>query len=231
MRHGSLCLLLGLASLGLAPLQGGWVWLLAWLAVDFVLLGVADLGAGPRVLGESADGRLPLWSKPLFGPYLVCSTVLWFVETKLSGEHPYDEVAPGLFVGRRLLTHELPDGIVNWVDLTAEFADAGGSSTLPVRLSADARRRAAGRVRDLRRPRGAAERRDRPPLCPGPRPVCLVRAAVAGSPRRRGRSGQRACRAPTGPPAGAAVCVPATLRRSHAGTAQSGSASRLSRSG
>ena len=42
----------------------------------------------------------------------------------MSRENPFDKVEAGLILGRRLLASELPDGVVNCVDLTAEFEES-----------------------------------------------------------------------------------------------------------
>jgi protein-tyrosine phosphatase len=100
----------------------GACWLLLWPAVSFLALAAAYAGLGPRVFGKRLDGSLAPWAVLLLLPYLALSWLVWHVQRRLSREDPCNEVAPGLWLGRRPFAHELPAGVLLVVDVTAEFA-------------------------------------------------------------------------------------------------------------
>lgn len=102
---------------------GSWGFLLLWLGLDFIVLGIAHLRGAHRVFGKRADGTLPLWSWILFFPLLAYTTVVWHLIRLLSRESRTNRISEQLVVGRRLLPGEMPDAFANYVDLTAEFQE------------------------------------------------------------------------------------------------------------
>ena len=70
----------------------------------------------------SADGRIAWWALILLLPYLLMAWTVWRAIRLFSREACCDEVAPGVWVGRRPLVRDLPANISLIVDLTAEFA-------------------------------------------------------------------------------------------------------------
>ncbi|HVY61715.1 MAG TPA: hypothetical protein VHF22_08680 [Planctomycetota bacterium] len=142
-RVGFAMLALGVGLLSAGAQLGGIWWLLAWPAAAFALVANAYFALGPRVLGKRADGTIPPWRVlPLF-PYFALAWGVWHLKRVLELENPWDEVAPGLFLGRRVYGPELPTGTGLVVDLTAEFVE-------PAEV------RAAGRYRCLATLDGAA---------------------------------------------------------------------------
>jgi protein-tyrosine phosphatase len=125
MRFACFFALLAAGCVGSAWLDGGAAWLLLWPAASCagVALALAYAGLGPCLLGKRRDGRLAGWAIGLFLPYLVPTWLLWYVQRLLTREPACTEVQPGLWLGRRLLPHELPPGIGLVVDLTAEFCE------------------------------------------------------------------------------------------------------------
>lgn len=123
MTFGLLQIVLGVMLIGAGPVLGGPTWALAWPGVSVIVVGVGYLGLGPRVFGKSAaNGRLRPWVVVAIFPYFAVAWSLWQLKSRLFGERPHDEVAPGIFVGRRPLgPHELPAGAKVVVDLTSEF--------------------------------------------------------------------------------------------------------------
>jgi hypothetical protein len=128
-------LLVGAAQAALAAVHAptlgpGGAGLLAWSGVTWGAVGTAYLlpGVGPSVFGKRGDGTLPPWRVAFLLPYLLGTWGLWEARTRLSPrEHPFDEVAPGLFLGRRPRgPADLPAGVGLVVDLTAEFPAARG---------------------------------------------------------------------------------------------------------
>jgi predicted protein tyrosine phosphatase len=81
----------------------------------------------PRVFQKRWDGRLPLFSWVMFGPYLAYMHLLLWAWRFLSREPAFAEVAPGLYLGRRLGWGEqklvAPIEPLAVLDLTAEFAE------------------------------------------------------------------------------------------------------------
>lgn len=126
IRFGWAQVVLGLSLFGAAFWLGGPAWLVAWPATSVTAVGLGYIVLGPGVFGKRADGSLaPLQTFVLF-PYHV---VAW-LRLRLPGQKSraaWNEVAPGLFLGRRLRdASELPDGTKLVVDLTAEFRASPG---------------------------------------------------------------------------------------------------------
>jgi protein-tyrosine phosphatase len=141
----------------------GWGWLLLWPAAAFAAAGVAYAGLGPCVFGKRPDGRLRVVNTSVLLPFLLLTWGTWHVHRRLTREPAWDEVAPGLYLGRRPLAGGLPDGVVMVVDLTAEFValrpvrdgrtylslpalDAGAPDFGRFRTAVDAAARAEGPV-------------------------------------------------------------------------------------
>src|SRR5262245_28082319 len=108
-----------LAVLGVAV--GGPGLVLLWPALSLALVAAAYARLGPRLFGKRPDGRLAWWAVLLLLPYLLLTWTLWHLHRLLSKEDPGNEVAPGVWVGRRPFVRELPPGVTLVVDLTAEF--------------------------------------------------------------------------------------------------------------
>jgi hypothetical protein len=126
IRFGWMQVVLGAALFASAFWLGGPAWLVVWPATSVTAVGLGYLALGPGVFGKRADGTLaPLPTLILF-PYHV---VAW-LRLRLPGQKSraaWNEVAPGLFLGRRLKdASELPDGTRLVVDLTAEFRASPG---------------------------------------------------------------------------------------------------------
>src|SRR5262249_56978547 len=112
---------LGRSLAAAAVLVEGWAWLLLWPALSFLLLAAAYAGIGPGLLGKRPGGSIAWWAVLLFLPYLLLTWGIWHAQRRLSREPGCQQVVSGLWIGRRPLPHELPDGVTLVVDLTAEF--------------------------------------------------------------------------------------------------------------
>ena len=111
-------------GLGLPALQlGGPFLLLLWPSASALIVSVGYLFTGPGVLGKRADGTLAPLRVALLFPFFAFMWTMFHLQRRLLGEDCCDEVAPGLFLGRRPLPGELPADIALVVDLTSEFAE------------------------------------------------------------------------------------------------------------
>src|SRR4051812_45157196 len=77
-----------------------------WLAVAIVYLAQA-----PAAFGKRRDGTLAWWAWLLWAPIFGYMRLLHELARSLTRESVADQVAPGVWVGRRPRRHELPDGI------------------------------------------------------------------------------------------------------------------------
>lgn len=120
LRYAVAFLVLGAVAVVFGLLQGLPGLLLVWFGVT--LVAVALNYAFPNhcsVFGKAA-GRVPPTRKILLAPFLLLLYGTWHILRKTSVENPFVELAPGFFIGRRLVAHEYPP-VQTLVDLTAEF--------------------------------------------------------------------------------------------------------------
>ncbi len=118
---------LGVCTALFAAAVGRWPALvLAWPAIDFLVLGADYAFGAPRLTfaKDPSTGRLALWSRLLMFPYLAVAAVLWHAMRWLSREPAHALLSPGIHIGRRLLRSEYPPGIRAVVDLTVELDEA-----------------------------------------------------------------------------------------------------------
>ena len=123
MKHALIYLVAAVVQLALALWLGGVAWVLLWTGVACLLVGLAYAGLGARMLGKRRDGALAWWAWVLLLPYLGFTYAVWKLKRRFSKETLYDEIEPGLWIGRRVLGDELPAGVQVVVDLTCEFAE------------------------------------------------------------------------------------------------------------
>ena len=101
--------------------RGGGAWLLLWPAGNCAAVAAAYFGAGAGVLGKRPDGgRSPAVAVWML-PFLLVNYATWRLQVLLSSEDCWNEVVPGLYVGRRPRPGEHPPGLHLVVDLLAEF--------------------------------------------------------------------------------------------------------------
>jgi hypothetical protein len=100
----------------------------AW-AVAFGLLGVAlaYLAASPAPFGRRATGGHAAWAWPINWSNFVGLAVAWRIWRRLTREDPWNEVADGVVVGRRLIEADRrafePEGPWAVLDCTSELAE------------------------------------------------------------------------------------------------------------
>jgi protein-tyrosine phosphatase len=123
MKYAVLFLIFGPALIVEAVVYRGLYWLLLWPGISLTVVGLAYLRLGAAVFGKKPNGTLAWHSALLLLPYLLAAWAVWHVARIVGREDCYNEVAPGLFVGRRPLAGELPSQVSLVVDLAAEFIE------------------------------------------------------------------------------------------------------------
>jgi hypothetical protein len=106
-----------------------WWWLgafAAWVGISYALLALIYLANVPGLLGKSARGHRWAWAWPLFWPYFLLSELSYGLARTSGRIVPYTEIAPGLYLGRRLTGPEADafvqtTGVRGIVDLAPEF--------------------------------------------------------------------------------------------------------------
>ena len=102
-----------------------WSYLLLWPGISFGIVAGAYFGAGPGIFRKT-DGQLPWSTWWTLGPCLLgqrLSLLYYRLQCR-----PWDEVAPGVWIGRTLSNREASSavraGVTAVLDLTAEFSEA-----------------------------------------------------------------------------------------------------------
>ena len=122
MRNALTLLLIAGGLTVLALLYPGLRWMLLWSGGSFFAVAAAYALRRPGVFGKKPDGTMAPLPCLLLLPYLLLTWLLWYGQTRLSREASWDEVAPGLWLGRRVST-KVPLGVTLVVDLTCEFEE------------------------------------------------------------------------------------------------------------
>lgn len=115
--------LLGIYLLILGGVLEGAGRLLLWPGSSLTLVAAAYAGMGPSVFGKRADGSLAWWAVLLLLPFFLLTWTVWHIQRRISREPCCNEIALGLWIGRRLFVKELPKNISLIVDVTSEFAE------------------------------------------------------------------------------------------------------------
>lgn len=111
------------ALLGFYASRGGVSLILLWPMVTFLLVSLAYLGAGAKVLGKRSDGTIAPLQRIVLSPYFALIEVTWHLALTFTSETSVQEIAPGIWIGRRLLTNEWKHTFDVVVDLTSEFTE------------------------------------------------------------------------------------------------------------
>ncbi len=123
MRNALTFLVIAAGLVVLATLYPGVRWLLLWAGGNFVVVAAAYAWQKPQVFGKRADGTMAWGPCLLLLPYLLLTWLVWYGQTRFSSEAVCDEVALGLWLGRRASAAEVPPDISLILDLTSEFAE------------------------------------------------------------------------------------------------------------
>jgi hypothetical protein len=93
----------------------------AWTGAAFLWTGIAHVLGKPGMIGKRADGSMAPWLAVPLAPYLAIVWGWWRIFGAGSRELAYNEIVPGLFVGRRVTAGELPPMTRAVLDCTAEL--------------------------------------------------------------------------------------------------------------
>lgn len=100
---------------------GGWRWVLLWPAASCLVMAAGYLGLGARVVGKDSAGHFAPWSFIVCGPYLLYYNGIARLGCGLRSDRAYDQIAPGLWLGRHPSIGELPSAAVWLVDVVTEM--------------------------------------------------------------------------------------------------------------
>ena len=114
-----------IVSVGLAALFWPWGIPLLWPAFALSLVALGHFGLGERIF-RKLDGKLPLATKIVLGPCLWGQHLSLFYYQRQC--RPWDEVVPGVLIGRKLNDRGAEEairlGVTAVLDLTSEFSEA-----------------------------------------------------------------------------------------------------------
>jgi protein-tyrosine phosphatase len=102
------------------------VWILLWPAAVLAAVAIVYLAHAPRALGKRPDGTLAWWAWLAWAPLFGYMRLMHELARSLTREPVANEVAAGVWVGRRPRVHELPEGVGIVVDLCAELPELRG---------------------------------------------------------------------------------------------------------
>ncbi len=101
--------------------EHAWAWVPIWLAAVLLAGWVVYWISAPRAFLKRSNGTLPWYAWALWGPLFIWQWIGHEFVRAFSNEPVANEVAPGVWVGRRPRARELPPGIAIVVDLCAEM--------------------------------------------------------------------------------------------------------------
>jgi hypothetical protein len=114
-------LLVGISLIFLGFLNGGFCLIAGWLGLGFMLTSLGYAGIDAGIYGKKDSGQYPVWSIIIYLPFFLYTLMIWHLVQLFISENAYDRVTENIIIGRRLCQLEYPEGVENYVDLTAEF--------------------------------------------------------------------------------------------------------------
>lgn len=123
MKYGIIFSVASVLFAVLAKSRGDLYFFFLWPALSFAIVASGYFCFGPRVYGKSQRGILSPVKVFLLLPYLLYSWSVWYGVRLVKRESAYDQLSENVFIGRRLMSHELPEHIDHVVDLTCEFTE------------------------------------------------------------------------------------------------------------
>ena len=95
-----------------------------WLGTCFFCVGSSYGFKSTAVFGKNNDGKLAPAHRAFMFPYLLYTRFTWNILRYVIREDVFNELIPGVFIGRRTVAGELPGNIKLIIDLTCEFDEA-----------------------------------------------------------------------------------------------------------
>ena len=123
MKYGILFSVVSVLLVVSAVSHAGWFYFLLWPALSFRVIATGYFHFGSRVYGKSKSGVLSAINQLILLPYLTYLWSVWHLLRLIKRETAYDQLSENIFIGRRLLSHELPAEIDHVIDLTCEFTE------------------------------------------------------------------------------------------------------------
>lgn len=115
------------AAITASVVAATWPWgaVLLWPVISLVLVGSAYVGAGPAIFHKS-NGTIPIATRVVLGP---CLAGQWLSLAYYRRQcRPFDEIAPRVWIGRRLTGAEAAEaverGVAAVLDLSAEHSES-----------------------------------------------------------------------------------------------------------
>lgn len=105
------------------------LWILLWPAIVLFAVAFVYFARAPGAFGKQLDGTHAWWAWLVWAPMFGYMRLMHEAARSLTREPVANEVAPGIWVGRRPRAHELPDGVAIVVDLCAELAELRAVAT------------------------------------------------------------------------------------------------------
>jgi protein-tyrosine phosphatase len=126
MRYGVIFNLQGLLLIlmSIFMIKNSIIWVITfWLGINFILLALSYLFKGVKIYRKTDNGKINLLDKIILLPLFIFTLLIWHLSRLLSSEDNFNQITNNVFIGRRLLANELPENIVNYIDLTSEFEE------------------------------------------------------------------------------------------------------------
>ena len=130
MKYGILFAVAALLLMILASIHRGWFFLLIWPGISFAVVASGYFYFGPSVYGKSARGLISPTCQLLLLPYLLYAWSVWYAVRLVRREPAFHQLTERIFIGRRLLSREVPNNIDHVIDLTCEFNEPKGLRSL-----------------------------------------------------------------------------------------------------
>ncbi len=98
--------------------------LLGWVTASFLVVAASYARARPHLLLKRLDGRRPWWAWLTLWPYYSLAWATWWIYRTVDRRAPSTEIAPGVWLSRRLTNREARASGIVWrsvLDLAAEL--------------------------------------------------------------------------------------------------------------
>lgn len=123
MKYGLLFAAVAGLLVAAAVMHRGWYFLCLWPAVAFAGVSVAYFTANARLYGKRSDGRLAVAHVVVLWPVFLTLTIVFHLARVFTREPATQSLTKTILIGRRLMSHELPDEVDAVIDLTSEFSE------------------------------------------------------------------------------------------------------------